>query len=151
MILLKQFPLIFSHPTREYVYMPEASLNCIVCLRKGREIPWCPAALIRSGRLEEYPRGSDTIVEAKLLAQHQARRRTGCSQFQMKQCNSTQQPRAGFSSLDVYMFYLREVQQQHTSLKCGVHRYEGWSVGKEFAFLWIPAIKPHLTFPHFLN
>lgn len=56
--------------------MPEADLNCIVCLRKETKTPQCPAALIRTGRLEEHPGDSTTIVEAKLLAQHQARGET---------------------------------------------------------------------------
>lgn len=56
--------------------MPEAGLNCIVCLRQETKTPRCPAALIRTGRLEEHPGDSTTIVEAKLLAQHQTRRET---------------------------------------------------------------------------
>lgn len=56
--------------------MPEAGLNCIVCLREETTTPWCPAALIRTGRLEEHPGDSATKVEAKLLAQHQTMRET---------------------------------------------------------------------------
>lgn len=56
--------------------MPEAGLNCIVCLRKETKTPQCPAALIRTGRLEEHPGDSTTIVEAKLVGQHQTRRET---------------------------------------------------------------------------
>lgn len=53
--------------------MPEAGLNCIVCLRKETKAPQCPAALIRTGRLKEHPGDGTTIVEAMLLAQHQTR------------------------------------------------------------------------------
>lgn len=35
--------------------MPEAGLNCIVCLREETTTPWRPAALIRAGRLDEPP------------------------------------------------------------------------------------------------
>lgn len=56
--------------------MPEAGLNCIVCLRKKTKTPQCPAALIRTGRLEEHPGDGTTIVEAKLLAQRQIGRET---------------------------------------------------------------------------
>lgn len=56
--------------------MPEAGLNCIVCLRKETKTPECPATLIRTGRLEEHPGDSAAILEAKLLAQHQTRRET---------------------------------------------------------------------------
>jgi len=54
--------------------MPEAGLNCIVCFSKETKTPQCPAALIRTERLEEHPGDSLTMVEGKLLAQHQARR-----------------------------------------------------------------------------
>lgn len=56
--------------------MPEAGLNCIVCLRKETKTPLCPAALIRTGRLKEHPGDSATKVEAKLLAQRQTSRDT---------------------------------------------------------------------------
>lgn len=48
--------------------MPEAGLNCIVCLRKETKTPQCPASLIRAGRLEEGPGDSTATAEAKLLA-----------------------------------------------------------------------------------
>lgn len=35
--------------------MPEAGLNCIVCLREETKTPWRPAALIRAGRLDKAP------------------------------------------------------------------------------------------------
>lgn len=56
--------------------MPEAGLNCIVCLREETTTPQCPAALIRTGRLEENPGDGTTTAEAKLLAMHQIRRET---------------------------------------------------------------------------
>lgn len=53
--------------------MPEAGLNCIVCLRVETKTPQCPAALIRTGRLKELPGDSTTTVDAKLLASNQDR------------------------------------------------------------------------------
>lgn len=53
--------------------MPEAGLNCIACLRKETKTPQCPAALISTGGLKERSGERATIMEAKLLAQHQIR------------------------------------------------------------------------------
>lgn len=75
--------------------MPEAGLNCIVCLRKETKTPQCPAALIRTGRLKEHPGDSATKVEAKLLAQHQTRRETHWMLAMRDMCSQC------FSSLDV--------------------------------------------------
>lgn len=50
--------------------MPEAGLNCIVCLSEETKTPWRPAALIRAGRLDKAPQdwGPQMLEEMDPLA-----------------------------------------------------------------------------------
>lgn len=51
--------------------MPEAGLNCIVCLGEEPTTPQCPAALVRASWGEETSGGgggSTATTQAKLLA-----------------------------------------------------------------------------------